>query len=130
MSDRYRELHALSVAFLEAFNRYDLDGVMAYFTDDAVYEELTGRVSAGREAIRKALAPQFEGRFGPIQFIEDDTFIDAAAGKVMSSWGMTIDKDGQPLIMQGLDLLHFVGDKVVRKQTFVKSRSPHYLARG
>ena len=46
MSDRYRELHALSVAFLEAFNRYDLDGVMAYFTDDAVYEELTGRVSA------------------------------------------------------------------------------------
>ena len=34
-------------------------------------------------AIRKAFAPQFEGKFGPIQFIEDDTFIDAASGKVM-----------------------------------------------
>ena len=43
MSDRYRELHDLSVAFLDAFNRYDLDAVMSYFTDDAVYEELTGR---------------------------------------------------------------------------------------
>ena len=38
MSDRYRELHDLSLAFLDAFNRYDLDAVMFYFTDDAVYE--------------------------------------------------------------------------------------------
>ena len=126
MSDRYRELHDLCVAFLDAFNRYDLDGVMAYFTDDAVYEELTGRVSRGREAIRKAFAPQFEGKFGPIQFIEDDTFIDAGSGKVMSSWDMTIEKDGEKRIMRGLDLLHFVGDKIVLKQTYVKTKSPHY----
>lgn len=130
MSDRYRQLHDLSVAFLDAFNRYDLDAVMAYFTDDAVYEELTGRVSRGREAIRAAFAPQFEGKFGPIQFIEDDTFIDPVAGKVMSSWDMTIDKDGKPLVMPGLDLLQFVGDRIVRKQTFVRSRSPLYRERG
>lgn len=109
MSDRYRELHDLSVAFLDAFNRYDLDGVMSYFSADAVYEELTGRVNHGLEAIRKAFAPQFEGKFGPIQFIEDDTFIDASSGKIMSSWDMTIDKDGEPLVMRGLDLIHFVG---------------------
>jgi len=129
MSDRYRELHALSVAFLDAFNRNDLDAVMSYFTEDAVYEELTGRVNQGVAAIRKAFAPQFEGKFGPIQFIEDDTFIDAAGGKVMSSWDMTIEKEGEPLVMQGLDLIHFVGDKIVLKQTYVKTRSPHYTAR-
>jgi len=128
MSDRYRELHDLSVAFLDAFNRYDLDAVMSYFTDDAVYEELTGRASRGREAIRKAFAPQFEGKFGPIQFIEDDTFIDAGSGKVMSSWDMTIEKDGVPQVMRGLDLLQFVGDKIVLKQTYVKTKAPHYTA--
>ncbi len=128
MSERYRELHDLSVAFLDAFNRYDLDAVMSYFTDDAVYEELTGRASRGREAIRKAFAPQFEGKFGPIQFIEDDTFIDAGSGKVMSSWDMTIEKDGVPQVMRGLDLLQFVGDKIVLKQTYVKTKAPHYTA--
>ena len=128
MSERYRELHDLSVAFLDAFNRYDLDAVMSYFTDDAVYEELTGRASRGREAIRKAFAPQFEGKFGPIQFIEDDTFIDAGSGKVMSSWDMTIEKDGVPQVMRGLDLLQFVGDKIVLKQTYDKTKAPHYTA--
>jgi uncharacterized protein (TIGR02246 family) len=130
MSDRYRELHELSVAFLDAFNRNDLDGVMSYFAEDAVYEELTGRINQGREAIRKAFAPQFEGKFGPIQFIEEDTFIDAAAGKIMSSWDMTITKDGVAQLMRGLDLLVFVGDKLVLKQTYVKTKSPLYTASG
>ncbi len=128
MSDRYRELHDLSIAFLDAFNRYDLDAVMSYFADDAVYEELTGRVNRGLVAIRKAFAPQFEGKFGPIQFIEDDTFIDAGSGKIMSSWDMSIEKEGVTQIMRGLDLLRFVGDKIVLKQTFVKSKAPHYTA--
>ena len=128
MSDRYRELHDLSVAFLDAFNRYDLDAAMSYFREDAVYEELTGRVNQGLAAIRTAFAPQFEGKFGPIQFIEDDTFIDAGSGKIMSSWDMTIDKEGVPQVMRGLDLLHFVGDKIVLKQTYVKTKSPHYTA--
>lgn len=128
MSDRYRELHDLSVAFLDAFNRYDLDAVMSYFREDAVYEELTGRVNRGLAAIRTAFAPQFTGKFGPIQFIEDDTFIDAGSGKIMSSWDMTIDQEGAPQVMRGLDLLHFVGDKIVLKQTYVKTKSPHYTA--
>ncbi len=30
--------------------------------------------------------------------------------------------------MRGLDLLHFVGDKIVLKQTYVKTKAPHYTA--
>ena len=130
MSDRYRELYDLCVSFLDAFNRNDLDAVMSYFADEAIYEELTGRVNHGHEAIRKAFAPQFEGKFGPIKFIEDDTFIDAAAGKVMSSWDMTITKDGVAQLMRGLDLLVFVGNKLVLKQTYVKTKSPLYTFSG
>ena len=130
MSDRYRELYDLCVSFLDAFNRNDLDAVMSYFADEAIYEELTGRVNHGHETIRKAFAPQFEGKFGPIKFIEDDTFIDAAAGKVMSSWDMTITKDGVAQLMRGLDLLVFVGNKLVLKQTYVKTKSPLYTFSG
>lgn len=43
MSTRRDELHALTLEFLDAFNRNDLDALMAFFTDDAVYDELNGR---------------------------------------------------------------------------------------
>ena len=35
-------LEALTIQFTEAFNRNDLDGVMAMMAEDAVYEEFTG----------------------------------------------------------------------------------------
>ena len=60
MRNRQRELYDLAVEFLDAFNRNDLDGVMSFFTDDAVYEELHGKVNEGKHAIREAFAPQFE----------------------------------------------------------------------
>lgn len=128
MSDRKRELHQLTLDFLDAFNRNDLDGVMAFFTEDAVYEELQGPISRGREAIRAAFAPQFEGAFGPMRFDEDDTFIDAEAGKVMSSWDLHVVRNGEPAVLRGLDLLEFRGRLLVRKQTFVKAKAPLYVS--
>ena len=80
MFERKQELNELTLAFLDAFNRNDLDGVMAFFTDDIVYDELDGTRSSGREAVRAAFADQFAGKFGAMKFIEDDTFIDADAG--------------------------------------------------
>lgn len=121
MSDRHRDLYAITLKFLDAFNRNDLDAVMTFFTDDAVYDELHGKLNEGKAAIREAFVPQFEGKFGTMEFIEDDTFIDADAGKVMSGWDLHMEKDGSPVVLRGLDLLQFEGDKIVRKQTFVKS---------
>jgi hypothetical protein len=78
--------------------------------------------------IRAAFAPQFSGKFGSKTFVEDDTFIDAAAGKVMSSWDLHLTMDEGPMVLRGLDLLEFEGDKIVRKQTFCKAKAPLYLA--
>ena len=50
----------LVVRFTEAFNDNDLDGVMAYMADDAVYEEFTGTINRGRDAIRAAFVPNCE----------------------------------------------------------------------
>lgn len=130
MADRYHELHELTLRFLDAFNRNDLDAVMTFFSDDAQYEELNGRSSRGRAAIRTAFEPQFAGKFGRMQFDEDDTFIDADRGKVMSSWDLRIAKDAGEVLLQGLDLLHFADRLIVRKQTYCKAQSALYLAAG
>ena len=128
MSTRHQQLNQLCLDFLDAFNRNDLDAVMAFFHPDAVYEELHGRVNRGVAAIREAFAPQFSGKFGTMSFIEDDTFIDAEAGKIMSSWDLHLTFDGKPQVLRGLDLLEFAGDKIVRKQTFCKAKAPLYQA--
>ena len=128
MSDRWNELHALTLDFLDAFNRNDLDAVMAFFSEDAVYDELSGRQSRGKEAIRASFAPQFSGEFGRMEFVEEDTFIDAAAGKVMSSWALYLTREGQRETMRGLDLLIFEGSQIRLKQTYVKAKLPRYEA--
>ncbi len=119
-----QRLVELTQRFIEAFNRNDLDTVMSFFADDAVYDEFNGRRNEGKEAIRTAFEPQFTGVFGDMAFIDEDVFVDADAGKVMASWRCTLQVKGQPTSWRGLDLLHFKGDKLVHKLTYAKAKAP------
>lgn len=126
MSERYAELKQLGLEFLGVFNSADVDGIMAFFTEDAVYEEFHGKVNEGRAAIRKSFEGLFSGRFGTIRLDEDDTFIDAGEDKVMSSWKLHLDMDDEPVVLSGLDLLYFEGRKITRKLTYVKAKTGLY----
>lgn len=126
MGDRNVELRQLTDDFLLAFNRADVDGIMSFFSDDAVYEEFHGKVNEGKPAIRESFERLFAGKFGTIRFDEDDTFIDADAGKVMSSWRLYLEMDGEPKVLSGLDLLYFEGDTIVRKLTYAKAKQGLY----
>ncbi len=42
MSDRRAELADLTERFVDAFNRMDLDAVVSFFSEDAVYEDSRG----------------------------------------------------------------------------------------
>ncbi len=51
---------------LEAFNRHDLDAIMSYFAEDAVFEsprgsDPWGRRFIGKDEVRRGLAARFEG---------------------------------------------------------------------
>ncbi len=118
------QLVALTRRFLDAFNRNNLDAVMAFFADDAVYDEFNGKRNVGRAAIRAAFEPQFTGRWGEMKFLDEDLFADAESGKVMASWRCTLLMKGEPASWRGLDLLHFRGDKLVQKLTYAKAKSP------
>ena len=124
MSDRYVELKRLTAEFVECFNRHDLDGIVGFFAEDAVYEDSQGGSHHGPEAIRKAFAPLVSGDRGQIQFDDEDYFAEVETDKVMASWTLSMDVGGNRMKMRGLDLLEFRGDKLVKKLAYCKSAKP------
>lgn len=120
-SDTREELSTLTDRFVAAFNRQDLDGVMKFFSENAIYRDAYGKSHEGLAAIRKAFEPVLNGKLGKIHFAAEDRFIDVQAGKVMDSWVLSMhmgegaDKEAS---MTGLDLLYFEGGKLVRKTTY------------
>jgi len=119
------ELERLVKDFTAAFNAEDLDGVMSFMADDAVYDEFNGVRSVGHAAIRKAFQPQFEGKFGEMRFLEEDLILDADARSAMISWTCAMRTAERYGGWCGLDLLFFnEAGKIVRKETYAKAEKP------
>ena len=117
----HAELADHVLRFTEAFNREDLDAVMAYFADDALYDEFDGKEARGKAAIRAAFVPQFRGDFGRMRFVTEDLFVDVESGKALIRWLCTLERGGRKRGWRGLDLLHFRDGKVIEKRTYAKA---------
>lgn len=117
-------LRELTIRFTDAFNRDDLDGVLALMAEDAVYEEFTGRVHRGSAAIRAAFEPQFRGDFGKIRFETEDLFVDEIAARALIRWVCRLETRRGPAAWRGLDILHFDNGLVARKLTYAKAKVP------
>jgi len=125
MAHTRASLAEVTATFMAAFNSNDLDGVVSAFADDGMYEEFNGVVHTGPEAVRAAFAPQFEGRFGEMKFLDEDLIVDAEAGKVMASWRCTLEAKGQPTSWRGLDAITFNdAGQVTHKLTYAKAKAP------
>jgi ketosteroid isomerase-like protein len=119
-----KRLEQLVIDFTEAFNRDDLDGVMSYLTDDAIYDEFSGKANRGHDAIRAAFVPQFRGDFGKLRFHTEDLFVDPVAQKALIRWLCTLDTKRGPAGWRGLDILHFEGERIKEKHTYAKAQVP------
>jgi len=117
-------LEDLVIRFTDAFNRDDLDGVMAFMADDAVYEEFTGAINTGRDAIRAAFVPQFRGDFGKMRFESEDLFVDAERGRALIRWVCRLETKRGPGGWRGLDILHVDNGRVTHKLTYAKAKVP------
>lgn len=120
------DLRALVLEFTEAFNRDDLDAVMAFFAEDSFYDEFHGGRSQGKEAIRRAFEPQFAGLFGRIRFEVEDVFADAEEGRAVVRWLCILEKDGLRRAWRGLDVLGFEGRQLAWKETYAKAPVPDF----
>jgi len=131
-------------AFTDAFNRNDLDAVMAAFADDAEYLPGDGKTHRGRAAIRAAFTPQFTGAFGAMRFDPEDQLVDEAGRKAALRWICRHDFSGargraMPLLLKlavrvrhgarvgwhGVDVFHFdPAGKITGKYTYANYDRP------
>jgi len=110
--------------FTRAFNENDLDGVMAWFAEDSVYDQFDGAQARGRNEIRTAFEPQFAGSFGVMKFNEEELFVDPDERKAMISWACSIESKRGTVSWRGLDLLSFDSAmKITRKSTYAKAKT-------
>lgn len=125
--------------FTDAFHVNDLDRVMTFFSDDAIYEPGDGRIHRGKAQIRAAFEPQFNGAYGVMRFEDRDRVIDVENRKAAFRWvcrhdisnskpkglrmalqklivGLTV---GDRFGWQGVDVFHFDADgKITGKFTY------------
>jgi ketosteroid isomerase-like protein len=123
-TDAYEALERLVIDFTEAFNREDIDEVISYIAEDAIYDEFNGVRSVGLAAIRQAFEPQFAGAYGTMRFHTEDMFLDEAAGKALIRWVLTLEEETRAGAYRGLDILHFKDGKLTEKHTYCKARIP------
>ena len=122
MTDDTARLATLDRLFA-AFNRHDVDGVMACFAPDAVFHaaagpEPAGRRIAGSEAIRAAFVAVWTDLPDVQWTVRRSRVLDGAG---ITEWLFTGTRaDGTRVEAEGLDLFDFAGALVVGKSAFRK----------
>lgn len=111
--------------WLKAWDEYDLQGVLDFMHDDVVFENWDGAIVSGKEALQKAWTPWFIFN-GNFKFYNEDVFIDEQEQKLTFQWRLewpSFEKDfkGQPETRRGVDVLHFLDGKIIKKYSFSKT---------
>jgi ketosteroid isomerase-like protein len=120
-----------------AWDNHDLEGVMALFHEDVIFDNWTGGKVTGKATLRKAWEPWFSNH-GNFRFVEEETFIDEKEQKVLYRWllewpSFESGSEGKPEKRRGVDVIHFENGKIIKKLTYSKTtieidgkrQSPH-----
>jgi ketosteroid isomerase-like protein len=112
--------------FAEAFNRHDLDAIMAHMTEDCVFYRSSGPEPYGtRYQGQAAVRAAFEDVMRTIQGVRFEPIRHAVFGaRGISEWTMTGTlADGSPVEQRGLDLFEFRDGKIAVKDSYLKRRT-------
>ena len=110
-------------AILDAFNRHDLDAIMAFFADDCIMEmprgpDSWGRRFTGKAAVRGGLASRLAG-IPDVHYADDRHF--ACGDRGVSEWLLTgTSTSGAQVRVRGCDLWQFRDGLVIRKDSYWK----------
>lgn len=108
---------------VDAFNRHDLDAILASFAEDAVLETPRGPDSwgtryVGKAAVREGLAGRFAG-IPDVHYGEDRHMVCGNRG--VSEWLLTgTTTAGERIEVRGCDLFEFRDGLIVRKDSYWK----------
>ena len=104
VADDTAALKAVDEAFVQAFNKKDIDGVLACYADDAVLMDPgPALIYRGKEEIKKGMGEFFKGQPGAELKLDESHY--NAVGDLGYSWHLwTItlkDPAGKPMTMKG-----------------------------
>ena len=125
-------LETVIAAYGEAWNRHDVEAILAMHTDDSVFENHTsGGKAVGKPAIREILKGVF-ATFPDIRF--DARRVYVRDGVVTQEWtatgtlaipytsgGITVQPTGRKISWNGVDVIPFDGQLIARKDVYVDS---------
>ncbi len=108
--------------FNQAFNRHDVDAVMALMTDDVVFENTSpppdGERYEGQASVR-GFWERFFGSSPSARFDSEDIF--AAGDRCTVRWVYHwVDREGKPGHVRGVDVFRVRDGKVAEKLSYVK----------
>ena len=108
--------------FNDAFNRHDVEAIMALMTDDCVFENTSpapdGERYEGQQAIR-AFWQRFFAGTPSARFETEDMF--ASGDRCTVRWRYTwAEADGTPGYVRGVDVFRVRDGKVAEKLSYVK----------
>jgi steroid delta-isomerase-like uncharacterized protein len=112
-------------AFGDAWNRHDVDAIMAFMADDCAFEttagpEVCGKRYEGREAVRRAFERVF-AIFPDAHFGSARHFV--AGDRGCTEWTFTgTGADGKRVEVLGCDLFTFRDGKIALKSSYFKNR--------
>ncbi|MBU2645552.1 nuclear transport factor 2 family protein [bacterium] len=109
----------------QAWADYNLEGVIALFDDNILFDNWTGGQVKGKTPLFKAWEPWFKNN-GGFRFSEEDTFIDVELQKVLYQWRLdwpSTEKgfEGKPEVRRGVDVMTFQNGKIISKLTYCKT---------
>ena len=117
-------------AFLDAFNRHDLDEIMSYFTDDCTFDmpkgpNAFGTRYQGKARVREGLASRFSG-IPDVHYGDDRHFVSKSGDRGASEWLLTgTATTGERIEVRGCDLFEFGQDgKIKVKDSYWKIVQP------
>lgn len=108
---------------LEAFNRHDVDAIMAFFAEDCVMDLPRGSSPwgtrlTGKAQVRQGIQSRFAG-IPDVHYCEDSHWVCGNRG--VSEWTLTgTDLKGTQIEVHGCDLWTFQDGKVTTKNSFWK----------
>lgn len=114
-------------AFADAWNAHDIDALMAFMTEDCVFESSAGPDAcgtryAGSVAVRASFA-EIWAIFPDAHWDNPRHFVQGNRG--VSEWIFTGTKsDGSRVEMNGCDLFTFRAGKIALKNSYRKNRPP------
>ncbi len=110
---------------LDAFNRHDLDAIMAYFSEDCSFDfprgpQPWGQRFIGKAQVREALAGRFKG-IPDVHYGDDRHWLSADGGRGVSEWTLTgTTTFGVQLDVRGCDLWELANGQITRKDSYWK----------